>query len=75
MDSAKKAFDVELLVYQNGELLNISQYKTTFKKNKKTGEGFFKIKLKKGVADKKAVKALKKNKFTFTIADNSIQEV
>ena len=65
-ETSKKIYDVDINVLRNGNELALSEYKVTFKKNKKAGEGFFKIKL-KGKQYKSVNKAIKKQKYMFSI--------
>ena len=66
-DTKRNAYDVGISVYLNGELLPKSSYKTSFKKNKKPGTGYFVLNLKKKAASKAVRKGLKTNRFTFRI--------
>ena len=68
-DNDKKSFDVRIKVMIEGAEISPSEYKTSFKKNKKKGIGRFIIKLKrKGKIFKAVNKQLKKRVFKFSIA-------
>ncbi len=65
-DTSKKAYDYDVSILKNGTEVSNSEYKLTFKKNKKPGKGFFKIKF-NGKSNKALNKAIKKNKYYFEI--------
>ena len=65
-DSAKKSYDVEVQILKDGQPLSTSDFKTSFKKNKAVGTGYFKITV-KNKAYKDLKKQIKGNKYFFKI--------